>query len=178
VYALVAWSTSEGREIERARRALRLGRLKVSDREDRFASVIRCTADRRKPTSGPAVSGPALCGMPWRTSRTRSRSTSSSNARVGSMRALAGSLGGWGEVRQRGYKHLGPAPPEASHRAGLLIRTVQSFQPSSIAEKGPERRRGMSYNLPLLAIVGQHTRRLGRFTHWLRSAVRSRLHRA
>jgi hypothetical protein len=25
--------------------------------------------------------------------------------------------------------------------------------------------------LPLLALVGQHTRRLGRFTHWLRSAV-------
>jgi hypothetical protein len=30
-------ATAEGREIERARRALRLQRLKVSDREDPFA---------------------------------------------------------------------------------------------------------------------------------------------
>jgi hypothetical protein len=48
VYALVAWWTAEGREIDRARRALRLQRLKVSEREDAFASVIRCTADPAK----------------------------------------------------------------------------------------------------------------------------------
>ena len=46
VFALVAWWTAEGREIDRARRALRLQRLEVTDREDPFASVIRCTADQ------------------------------------------------------------------------------------------------------------------------------------
>jgi len=44
VYDLVAWWTAEGREIDRARRALRLCRLKVSEREDPFGAVIRCTA--------------------------------------------------------------------------------------------------------------------------------------
>jgi hypothetical protein len=39
---------SEGREIDRARRALGLQRLKVSDREDPFAAVIRCTANAAK----------------------------------------------------------------------------------------------------------------------------------
>jgi hypothetical protein len=48
VYALVSWWTAEGREIDRARRALCLCRLKVSDREDPFAAVIRCTADPAK----------------------------------------------------------------------------------------------------------------------------------
>jgi hypothetical protein len=48
VYALVIWWTAEGREIDRARRALRLCRLKVSDREDPFAAIIRCTADPAK----------------------------------------------------------------------------------------------------------------------------------
>jgi hypothetical protein len=48
VYGLVAWWAAEGREVERARRALRLQRLKVSDREDPFAAVIRCTADPAK----------------------------------------------------------------------------------------------------------------------------------
>jgi hypothetical protein len=33
---------------DRARRALRLQRLDISDREDSFAAVIRCTADRAK----------------------------------------------------------------------------------------------------------------------------------
>jgi hypothetical protein len=45
VYALVAWWAAEGCEIDRARRALRLQQLEVSDREDPFAAVIRCTAD-------------------------------------------------------------------------------------------------------------------------------------
>jgi hypothetical protein len=48
VYGLVAWWTAEGREIERTRRALRLQRLEVSDREDPFAAIIRCTADPAK----------------------------------------------------------------------------------------------------------------------------------
>jgi hypothetical protein len=34
--------------MERARRALRLQRLKASDREDPFAAIIRCTADPAK----------------------------------------------------------------------------------------------------------------------------------
>jgi hypothetical protein len=44
VYALVTWWAAEGREIDRARRALRLQRLEVSGRDDPFAAVIRCTA--------------------------------------------------------------------------------------------------------------------------------------
>jgi hypothetical protein len=48
VYGLVAWWTAEGREIDRARRALRFQRLDVSDREDPFAAIIRCTADPAK----------------------------------------------------------------------------------------------------------------------------------
>jgi hypothetical protein len=48
VYGLVAWWTAEGREIERARRALNLRLLNVSDREDPFAAIIRCTADPAK----------------------------------------------------------------------------------------------------------------------------------
>jgi hypothetical protein len=48
VYGLVAVWTAEGQEIDRARRALGLQRLDVSDRENPFASVIRCTADPAK----------------------------------------------------------------------------------------------------------------------------------
>jgi hypothetical protein len=48
VYGLVAWWTAEGREIDRARRALCLQRLEVFDREDPFAAIIRCTADSAK----------------------------------------------------------------------------------------------------------------------------------
>jgi hypothetical protein len=48
VYGLVAWWAAEGRAADRARRALRLQRLQVSDREDPFAAVIRCTADAAK----------------------------------------------------------------------------------------------------------------------------------
>jgi hypothetical protein len=48
VYGLVAWWTAEGRAIDRARWALRLRRLDVSEREDPFAAVIRCTADPAK----------------------------------------------------------------------------------------------------------------------------------
>jgi hypothetical protein len=43
-----AWWTAEGREVDRARRALRSQRLEISDREDPFAAVIRCTADPSK----------------------------------------------------------------------------------------------------------------------------------
>jgi hypothetical protein len=48
VYGLVAVWAAEGRDLDRARRALRLQRLKVSDREDPFGAVIRCTADPAK----------------------------------------------------------------------------------------------------------------------------------
>src|SRR5580704_10058740 len=48
VYGLVAWWAAEGRETDRARWALRSQRLKVSDREDPFAAIIRCTADPAK----------------------------------------------------------------------------------------------------------------------------------
>jgi hypothetical protein len=48
VYDLVAWWAAEGREIDRARRALRSQRLDMSDREDPYAAIIRCTADPAK----------------------------------------------------------------------------------------------------------------------------------
>jgi hypothetical protein len=48
VYGLVAWWAAEGRDLDRARRALRLQRLAASDREDPFAAIIRCTADPAK----------------------------------------------------------------------------------------------------------------------------------
>jgi hypothetical protein len=46
--AALTWWTAEGGEIDRGRRALRLQRLGVSDREDPFAAIIRCTADSTK----------------------------------------------------------------------------------------------------------------------------------
>jgi hypothetical protein len=48
IYGLVAWWAAEGRAADRARRALRLQRLEVSDREDPFAAIIRSTADPAK----------------------------------------------------------------------------------------------------------------------------------
>jgi hypothetical protein len=48
VYGLVAWWTAEGREVDRVRKALRLQRLEVSEREEPFAAIIRCTADPAK----------------------------------------------------------------------------------------------------------------------------------
>jgi hypothetical protein len=45
VYELVSWWAAEGREVERARRALRSRLLDVPEREDPFAAIIRCTAD-------------------------------------------------------------------------------------------------------------------------------------
>jgi hypothetical protein len=48
VYGLVSVWAAEGREIERARRALCLQRLEVSDREQPFAAIVRCTADPAK----------------------------------------------------------------------------------------------------------------------------------
>ena len=45
VYGLVTWWAAEGRDVERARRALWSRRLAVSEREDPFAAIIRCTAD-------------------------------------------------------------------------------------------------------------------------------------
>jgi hypothetical protein len=48
VYGLVAVWTAEGQEIGRARRALCLCRLEMSDREDPFAAIVRCTADPAK----------------------------------------------------------------------------------------------------------------------------------
>jgi hypothetical protein len=48
VYSLVTWWAAEGKQVERARLALRLQGLEVSGREDPFAAVIRCTADPAK----------------------------------------------------------------------------------------------------------------------------------
>jgi hypothetical protein len=57
VYGLVAWWTAEGREIDRARRALRFRRLKISAREGAFAAVIRARPTRPRPTNEHGASG-------------------------------------------------------------------------------------------------------------------------
>jgi hypothetical protein len=129
VYGLVAWWAAEGREIERARRALRLQRLKVSDREDPFASVIRCTAnpakaDKRTRSKWSRVMRYAVAY----TRRVPSPWSSSSAGRAGSMNALLGSLGGWGVVAQPGagfssvadYDHRG-GESDSRHRTGPSI---------------------------------------------------------
>jgi hypothetical protein len=51
VFALVTWWAAEGQDVVRARRALRVQQLKVSDREDSFGAVIRRTAAQVRPTS-------------------------------------------------------------------------------------------------------------------------------
>jgi hypothetical protein len=83
VYGLVSWWAAEGREVDRARRALRLQRLKVSDREDAFAAIIPCATQ------------PCTRQIPrhW---------TTSSSARAASTRARLGSRAAWGEVERRG----------------------------------------------------------------------------
>jgi hypothetical protein len=48
VYGLVSWWAVEGKDVDRARRALCLRRLEVFDREDPFAAIIRSTADPAK----------------------------------------------------------------------------------------------------------------------------------
>ena len=48
VFDLVAWWTAENRAVERARKALRLRNIWVSDHIEPFAAVIRCTSDPAK----------------------------------------------------------------------------------------------------------------------------------
>jgi hypothetical protein len=48
VFNLVAWWTAENRDLERARRALRLQNISPSDHDEPFAAVIRCTSDPAK----------------------------------------------------------------------------------------------------------------------------------
>src|ERR1700675_5065969 len=132
VYGLVAWWSADGREIDRARRALRLQRLKVSAREDPFAAVIRCTADpakadkRTRSKWSRVMRCAAMC-------KPVSEPLGRFIRRKGGANECAARFTRWlGEAAQRGYEHLSPAPPEASRRAGLFVRIVQSFQPSSI----------------------------------------------
>jgi hypothetical protein len=48
VFDLVAWWTVDGRALDRARRALRLHNIDLSDHDEPFAGVIRCTSDAGK----------------------------------------------------------------------------------------------------------------------------------
>jgi hypothetical protein len=100
VYGLVAWWAAEGREVDRARRALRLRCLDASGPEDPFAAIIRCTADpakadKRTRSKWSRVMRYAAAykppnPSPWITS---------SAGMVASTPALPGSLGGLGELR-------------------------------------------------------------------------------
>jgi hypothetical protein len=104
VYALVAWWTAEGREIDRARRALRLCRLDVSEREDAFTAVIRCTADPAKADKRTRSKWSRVIATQWPTSLFASHWSSSSNGRVGSARAPLGSPGAWGSAPGNGAR--------------------------------------------------------------------------
>jgi hypothetical protein len=88
VYDLVAWWAAESREMDRARRALRSQRLKVSEREGPFAAVIRCTADPAK--ADKRTSGRGCCGTPRRTNRIPNPWIGSSAARGASTSARLG----------------------------------------------------------------------------------------
>jgi hypothetical protein len=48
VFDLVAWWAAENRDLERARKALRLRNIWASDHNEPFAAIIRCTADPAK----------------------------------------------------------------------------------------------------------------------------------
>lgn len=48
VFNLVAWWSAENRAIDRARRALRLQNIGLSDHDEPFAAIIRCTSDAGK----------------------------------------------------------------------------------------------------------------------------------
>ncbi len=48
VFSLVAWWEADKRSHERARKALRLRSLGISDHEEPFAAIIRCTSDPSK----------------------------------------------------------------------------------------------------------------------------------
>jgi hypothetical protein len=48
VFDLVAWWTTDGRALDRARWALRLHNIDLSDHDEPFAAIIRCTADPEK----------------------------------------------------------------------------------------------------------------------------------
>jgi hypothetical protein len=48
VFDLVAWWSAEKRAIDRARRALRLHNIDLSDHDEPFAAIIRCTSDAGK----------------------------------------------------------------------------------------------------------------------------------
>jgi hypothetical protein len=48
VFDLVAWWSAENRAIDRGRRALRLQNIDLSDHDEPFAGVIRCTSDAGK----------------------------------------------------------------------------------------------------------------------------------
>jgi hypothetical protein len=115
VYALVAWWAAEGREIDRTRRALRLQRLKVSEREDPFAAVIRSTTQRR-PTSELGANGLALCATLPCTRQILSPRIISSGARAASMNVLLGSPSG--DRRGRSTPETGRRGPRSTAGPG------------------------------------------------------------
>jgi hypothetical protein len=122
VYGLVAVWTAEGREIDRARRALRLGRLKVSDREDPFSAVIRCTADPAKADKRTRSKWSRVMRYAVRC-KPDSQPLDRFVRRKGGINACVARFSRrLGRGRSGGHRHLGPVPLEASHRAGLLIR--------------------------------------------------------
>src|ERR1700724_3226525 len=65
VFDLVAWWTAENRAVERARKALRLRNIWVSDHIEPFAAIIQCTADPAKVDKRADPNGPARYGTPW-----------------------------------------------------------------------------------------------------------------
>ena len=87
VFNLVAWWTSDNRAFNRARKALRLRNIWVSDHIEPFAAVIRCTADRVKVDKRTRSKWSRVLGMRWHTKTLLSRWKSLSSGRLASTNA-------------------------------------------------------------------------------------------
>jgi hypothetical protein len=151
VYGLVAVWNAEGREVERARRALRL-RLAVADREDPFAAIIRCTADpakadKRTRSKWSRVMRFAAAHKP------DSEPLDQFIRRKGRINACAGRFSGTrGEVGQRGLRD--GCREDHEQIDGQIIRSRwgspglpmrRNFAPEKQGDQGPLRKKGFAF---------------------------------
>jgi hypothetical protein len=102
---------AEGREIDRARRALRLQRLKVFDREDPFAASFGAPRIQQKPTSILGANGPGSCATQACTRQIPRHWTTSSSARAASTRARLADAVVF-SVGARGQRAIASGPSE------------------------------------------------------------------
>jgi hypothetical protein len=131
VYGLVSWWAAEERAIDQARRALRLQRLEVSEREDPFAAIIRCTADSAKADKRTRSKWSRVLRYAA-AYKSDSEPLNKFVRRKGGINACAARYSrSLGRGRATRLQASGTVLCEAPHSAGL-VRIVQSLQPSSI----------------------------------------------